>query len=83
MYTLVSFAGAVLLDGLVLERTANRMRLVVSGMADALELQRAGEDWFTEKGESVEFQFLATASKPVRRPQPCAAGASGAGYSVI
>ena len=83
MYTLISFAGAVLVEGLVLSRTANRMRILVSGMKDTLELKRTGENWFTEKGEGVEFCFLASASKLVRDVHTQAAGKGIAGCAVI
>jgi hypothetical protein len=83
MYTLISFADAVLVEAIVLSRGDNRMRVVLPGVADTMEIQRAGENWFTEKGETVEFQFLATASQPVSTDQARAAGKSSAGYAVI
>jgi len=60
MYTLISYPVGVVIEGVIVSRTRNRMRVVAAGMPDALELRRTGSNWLTENGEEVQFEFLAT-----------------------
>jgi hypothetical protein len=60
MYTLISYPAGVVIEGVIVSRTRNRMRVVAAGMPDALELRRTGSDWFTENGEEIRFEFLGT-----------------------
>ena len=59
MYSLMSVAAGMVLEAVIVHRTRNRMRVIVPGFSDALELRRSGQAWFTEVGEPVEFEFLA------------------------
>ena len=59
MYTLISYLHGVAIEGVIVSRTRNRMRVVAAGMPDALELRRTGLNWLTEDGEEVQFEFLA------------------------
>jgi hypothetical protein len=62
MYTLISYPAGIVIEGVILSRTRDRMRVAVAGMPDALELRRTGNDWLTDSGEKVQFEFLAAES---------------------
>ena len=59
MYSLIGFSNAVIAEALVLKITKNRIRVVVAGLDDAIQLRRVGQQWFSETGEPVTFEFLA------------------------
>ena len=58
MYTLMNCSGGVLLEGIIVSRTDNRMRVAASGAPDIVELTRQNSVWLTDRGEQVEFVFV-------------------------
>lgn len=62
MYTLISYPVGILIEGVILSRTRDRMRVAVAGMPDALELRRIGNNWLTDSGEKIQFEFVAAES---------------------
>jgi len=74
MYLLIEYPAGVIVEAVALAMDHNRMRVAVADFPDALELTRSGDLWFTETGESVQFEFLlsripdgesASSSRPV------------------
>ena len=59
MYSLIGFSNAVVVEAVILKATRNRMRVVLVGLDDVLELRRVGSEWFSETGEAVTVEFLA------------------------
>lgn len=60
MYSLIGFSNAVMVEAFVFQTGKNRIRAVVAGLDDTLELRRLGSQWFSETGERVSFEFLAS-----------------------
>ena len=58
MYSLIGFSNAVVAEAFVFRTGRNRMRAVVAGLGDALELCRIGNYWYSEYGESVSLEFV-------------------------
>jgi len=58
MYSLIGFSNAVVVEAFVFQASENRIRAVVAGLDDAVELRRIGSQWFSETGECVSFEFL-------------------------
>jgi hypothetical protein len=54
-------------EGVVLAKGRNRMRIAAAGFPDAVELKRSGSQWFTaptEIRQPVEFDFLMSDAHP-------------------
>jgi len=49
-------------EAFILKATKNRIRVVAAGFDDAIQLRRVGQQWFSETGEPVTFEFLAADS---------------------
>lgn len=64
MYVVISYAGGVILEGLLFKRGKNAVRVLARGMPEALDLKRSADGWRTREGREVEFEFLA-ADTPV------------------
>jgi hypothetical protein len=77
MYTLISYSSGIVIEGVIVSSTRNRMRVVAAEMGDALKLRRSGKGWITDTGESVELEFVAAGSGSVSAPtkRVCTAGA--------
>jgi len=58
MYLLIRYPVGIIVQGVVLAKGRNRLRVAVSGFQDAIELKRSGPQWFTEAGEPIEFDFM-------------------------
>jgi hypothetical protein len=58
MYLLIRYPVGIIVEGVVLARGSNRMRIVAAGFPDAIELRRSGPQWFTASRQPVEFDFL-------------------------
>jgi len=58
MYALIGFSDAIVVEAFVFQANRNRIRAVVAGLHDAVELRRIGSQWFSETGECVSFEFL-------------------------
>jgi hypothetical protein len=59
MYSLMRFSDSLIVEGCIVEATRNRIRAIVPGLDDAIQLRRKGTQWFSENGEPVSFEFLA------------------------
>lgn len=60
MYSLIGFSNSVVVEAVVIHATKRRIRAVVAGLDDAIELRRVGSQWYSENGEVVTFEFLAS-----------------------
>ena len=82
MYTLISYPAGVVIEGMIVSRGRNRMRVVAAGFSDALELKRRNSRWLTDQGEEVEFEFIASlaAKSSHTIPAPVRSFAAGAYY---
>jgi len=58
MYLLIRYPGGIIAEGAALAKGRDRLRVVVAGFPDTVELRRAGAIWSTCRGEVVEFDFL-------------------------
>ena len=58
MYTLIRYPGGIIVEALVLAKGRNRMRVVVAGSSDTIELKRSGPQWFAATRQPVELDFL-------------------------
>jgi hypothetical protein len=58
MYLMIRYAGGSIVEGVVLAREADRLRVVVPGYPETIELRRTGALWSTDNGEEVEFCFV-------------------------
>ena len=58
MYVLMRHAAGITVEGLILASNKNRMRVVMQGFADAVELKRRGNDWLDPHGLPMEFDFV-------------------------
>ncbi len=58
MYLLIRFPVGIIVEGIVLAKGKNRMRVVAAGFTDTVELRRSARQWFAENGQPVEFDFL-------------------------
>ncbi len=58
MYVLFQYPVGVVVEGVVLANGKNRMRVVVPGFADAIELKRSGANWITSDRQCVELEFI-------------------------
>jgi hypothetical protein len=58
MYLLVRYPVGIILEAMVLAKGRNRLRIVVAGFPDTIELKRSGSQWFTASHQAVEFEFL-------------------------
>ena len=70
MYLMIRYAVGVVVEGFVLARGRNRMRVAVPGFADVLEFKRSGEGWRGGDGQAVEFDFLLAQSMSDRDAEP-------------
>ena len=78
MYSLIGFSGSVIVEAFVYQTSKNRMRAVVAGLRDALELRRLGSGWISEYGETVTFEFVGfDAAAAISAPQALASSAAG------
>ena len=58
MYLLIRYPGGIIVEGVVLAKGRNRLRVLAAGFPDIIELKRIGEAWFTASRLPVEFDFL-------------------------
>jgi hypothetical protein len=58
MYLLIRFPVGIIVEGVVLARGRNRMRVAAAGFSDTIALTRSGQQWFAAPGQPVEFDFL-------------------------
>jgi hypothetical protein len=55
---MIRYAGGSIVEGVVLARGADRLRVVAPGYPETIELRRTGALWSTDDGEEVEFDFV-------------------------
>ena len=70
MYLLIRYPVGIIVEGIVLAKGRNRMRVAAAGFPDTVELRRSGLQWFTAARQPVEFDFLMSDA------QPCGSAAS-------
>jgi hypothetical protein len=58
MYVLIRYAGGSIVEGVVLAKGMDRLRIAAAGFPEAIELRRTGALWSTDDGEEVEFYFI-------------------------
>jgi hypothetical protein len=58
MYLLMRHPAGITFEAVILARGKNRMRVVVSGFPDTIELRRFGSQWFDEEQQPMELEFL-------------------------
>jgi hypothetical protein len=76
MYLLIRYPGGIIVEGVVLARGRNRMRVAAPGFSETIELSRAGPLWSTNNGEQVELDFIMSdryQAKRVTSSRACAA----------
>jgi hypothetical protein len=76
MYLLIRYPGGIIVEGVVLARGRNRMRVVAPGFPETIELRRTGALWSTDNGEQVELDFIMSdryQAKRVTSSRTCAA----------
>jgi hypothetical protein len=79
MYLLIRYPGEIIVEGVVLAKGRNRLRVVAAGFPDAIELKRTGTAWSTAGRVAVELDFLmsdAQQSEGAPFPAACAAATS-------
>jgi hypothetical protein len=73
MYLLIRYPGGIIVEGVVLAKGRNRLRVVAAGFPDAIELRRTGTAWFTASRAAVELDFLMSgAHQPESAPSTAA-----------
>ena len=58
MYLMIRYAGGSIVEGVVLAKGRDRLRVAASGFPETIELRRTGAVWSTDDGEQVEFYFV-------------------------
>jgi hypothetical protein len=58
MYMLIRYAGGIIVEGVLLAKGRDRLRVAVSGFPETIELRRTGSTWITSDHVQVEFDFL-------------------------
>jgi hypothetical protein len=85
MYVLIEFPAGVTAEAVVLSMDRKRARVVAAGFPDTLELRRSGEDWLTETGHKVTFEFVlsnAPEVEAVALPPPALATRAAGCYAI-
>jgi hypothetical protein len=58
MYLMIRYAGGSIVEGVVLAKGGDRLRVAASGFPETIELRRTGAVWSADDGEEVEFCFV-------------------------
>ena len=58
MYMLIRYAGGIIVEGVLLAKGRDRLRVAASGFPETIELKRSGSRWITAGHVQVEFDFL-------------------------
>jgi hypothetical protein len=64
MYMLIRYAGGIIVEGVLLARGRDRLRIAASGFPETIELRRTGSRWITSAHIQVEFDFLMSDEHP-------------------
>jgi hypothetical protein len=84
MYALIEYPAGVIVEAAVLAMGRNRVRVAAAGFPDTFELKRSGQDWITESGEKVVFEFLLSKTPKVESvalPVPDMAARAAGSYA--
>jgi hypothetical protein len=76
MYLLIGYANGSIVDGVVLAKGRNRLRVAASGLPETIELNRTGALWSTDDGEQIEFYFVMCDKRQAERVSLAAATCS-------
>ena len=55
MYLMIRYAGGSIVEGVVLAKGEDRLRVAASGFPETIELRRTGSAWSADDGRQVEF----------------------------
>ena len=58
MYLMIRYAGGSIVEGVVLAKGRDCLRVAAPGFPETIELRRTGDLWTTDDGEQVEFYFV-------------------------
>jgi hypothetical protein len=58
MYLMIRYAGGSIVEGVVLAKGEDRLRVAASGFPETIELRRTGAGWSADDGKQVEFYFV-------------------------
>jgi hypothetical protein len=58
MYLMIRYAGGSIVEGVVLAKGRDRLRVAAPGFPETIELRRTGAVWSADDGEEVEFYFV-------------------------
>jgi hypothetical protein len=58
MYVLFRYPVGIIIEGVILARGKNKMRVAARGVADTLEFKRSGKNWFSADRQRVELEFV-------------------------
>ena len=58
MYLMIRYAGGSIVEGVVLAKGEDRLRVAASGFPETIELRRTGSAWSADDGKQVEFYFV-------------------------
>ena len=58
MYVVIRSASGATLEGMVLALGRDRMRVALRGSPDVVELRRSYSQWFSDRGDLIEFDAL-------------------------
>ena len=58
MYVLIRYPGEIIVEGMMLARGNDRLRVAAPGFPDAVEMKRVGATWTTCGGEVVDIDFV-------------------------
>ena len=58
MYLLIGYANGSIVEGVVLAKEKDRLRVAVAGFPETIELRRTGAVWSADDGKQVEFYFV-------------------------
>jgi hypothetical protein len=68
MYVLIAYASGIIVEGVVLGKGRDRLRVAAAGFPETMELRRTGALWSTDDGEEVEFYFVMCDKCQAERP---------------
>jgi hypothetical protein len=58
MFLLFRYSVGIIIEGVILAKGKNRMRVAASGFADTIEFKRSGQKWFSADRQCVELEFV-------------------------
>jgi hypothetical protein len=77
MYLQIRYPNAKVVEAVVLDVRTNHLRVALSGGSDTTELTRAGDQWFSETGEPLEFDLAVFGRSEAHPTVPARTRAAG------